>query len=96
MSGLLTEDEREALVQRFATTTPGPRYVTRAGPGEAPPAARIWTISPEAQAVGWENDSDCDGYGLAQAEAEVLVFCHNLVRRLVEEAVRLNNAAGEA
>ncbi len=38
---------------------------------------RVWTVSRDPKVTGWENDCNCDGYGLTHAEAQFLCDAAN-------------------
>ena len=64
---------------------------------EEPPHADdpIWTISRDPKETGWENDSDCTGYGLKKADAEELANAANERDALRAERDALKLRVGE-
>jgi hypothetical protein len=40
-------------------------------------AARVWTVSRDPEAPGWETDGGAEGYGLTRADAEFLAATAN-------------------
>jgi len=47
--------------------------------------ARIWTVGPNEDEIGWNNDADCEGYGLLKKDAVFMAAAPTIIDQLIKQ-----------
>ena len=94
----------------LAKATKGPLYAVEGGEGHPPDGlygsdhgwkdgeytkVPVYTVSRDPERAGWDTDGGCEGYGIAQPDAELWAAAPTLLAELADEVERLRERNGE-